>query len=71
VVKKKQVIMAETISLMLFLPPTKSCQAPAPSMWAFKRGYVRGMVRLMYVRNVLNSFILYSIDKFDVLTNIW
>ena len=46
-VKKIQVIMAETISLMLFLPPTKSCQAHGPFMWAFKRGYVRVMVRLM------------------------
>jgi len=31
----------------VFLPPTKFYEALSPSMWAFKRRFVRGMAGLM------------------------
>ena len=34
-------------------------------MWALKRGFVREVGGLGLVRNDLNSFILYSIDRID------
>jgi hypothetical protein len=45
--EKKQAMMAETISLMLFLTPTKSCQTLSPFIWAFKKECVRGMAGLI------------------------
>ena len=50
---------------MLFLSPAKFCQTPKLSMWALKRGFVREVGGLGLVRNDLNSFILYSIDRID------
>ena len=54
---------AESLRIHQFFRSANSCQTILPYMWAVGRYSVRGMDRLILVRIISNSIIIYSIDR--------
>jgi hypothetical protein len=60
--KKKIRIWAESLWATSFSRSSRSCQAPNPSLLAYKICFVRSMDGIILVKNELQNFIIYSIE---------